>query len=200
MHSTEKIHSQLQYGEGRIEVICGPMFSGKTEELLRRFKRANIAKQKTLLVKPSIDTRYSETEVVSHNKTAAKAVVLKRSRDILDHVEQGGEPVHVVAIDEAQFFDDELPAVCNELANSGRRVIVAGLDLDSSGKPFGSMPLLLAHAEDVLKLQAVCVETGKPAYFTHRIADENDTIMLGEKDKYVPLSRSANLAAKKARK
>lgn len=197
MHSTENFHSHLPLGEGRLEVICGPMFSGKTEELLRRIKRARIASQPMVLFKPAVDTRYSECDVVSHDKTSMEAVVVRSSDDILNHIEKCEKPVLVVAIDEAQFFDEKLPSICNKLANNGRRVIVAGLDLDSDGKPFGSMPQILALAEEVTKLHAVCVETGRAAHFTYRHAGGDDTIMLGEKDKYVPLSRNACLAARK---
>jgi len=189
--------SDSYLGEGRLEVICGPMFSGKTEELLRRVRRSLIAKLPTLLVKPATDTRYAVGDVVSHDKTAMPSVVVEKSSDILDVLEVDGRQALVVAIDEAQFFSDDLAGVCNELANRGLRVIVAGLDLDFTGKPFGSMPDLLALAEEVTKLHAVCVETGRQAHFSHKIAGSDETVELGEKDKYIPLARHAFVAARK---
>ena len=189
--------SDSYLGEGRLEVICGPMFSGKTEELLRRVRRSLIAKLPTLLVKPATDTRYAVGDVVSHDKTAMPSVVVEKSSDILDVLDVDGRQALVVAIDEAQFFSDDLAGVCNELANRGLRVIVAGLDLDFTGKPFGSMPDLLALAEEVTKLHAVCVETGRQAHFSHKIAGSDETVELGEKDKYIPLARHAFVAARK---
>ena len=192
----------LQLGEGRLEVICGPMFSGKTEELLRRVRRAVIAHQPTVLIKPATDTRYAVNEIVSHDKNAMPSKVVSKSKDILDSLEVDGDgrSALVIAIDEAQFFDDDLPEVCNELANRGLRVIVAGLDLDFTGKPFGAMPTLLALAEEVTKLHSVCVETGRDAHFSHRIAGGNDTVELGEKDRYVPLARHAFVAFRAPKK
>ena len=189
--------SDLYLGEGRLEVICGPMFSGKTEELLRRVRRSVIAKRPTLLVKPATDTRYAIGDIVSHDKTAMPSVVVERASDILEVLEVDGKQPLVVAIDEAQFFRDNLAEVCNELANRGLRVIVAGLDLDFTGKPFGSMPELLALAEEVTKLHAVCIETGRQAHFSHKIAGSKETVELGEKDKYIPLARHAFVAARK---
>ena len=189
--------SDSYLGEGRLEVICGPMFSGKTEELLRRVRRSLIAKLPTLLVKPATDTRYALGDVVSHDKTAMPSVVVEKSSDILDVLDVDGRQALVVAIDEAQFFSDDLAGVCNELANRGLRVIVAGLDLDFTGKPFGSMPDLLALAEEVTKLHAVCEETGRQAHFSHKIAGSDETVELGEKDKYIPLARHAFVAARK---
>ena len=189
--------SDSYLGEGRLEVICGPMFSGKTEELLRRVRRSLIAKLPTLLVKPTTDTRYAIGDVVSHDKTAMPSVVVEKASDILNVLEADGRQALVVAIDEAQFFSDDLAGVCNELANRGLRVIVAGLDLDFTGKPFGSMPELLALAEEVTKLHAVCVETGRQAHFSHKIAGSDETVELGEKDKYIPLTRHAFVAARK---
>ncbi|MBM71243.1 MAG: thymidine kinase [Crocinitomicaceae bacterium] len=199
MHRTDSYHSisTLPLGEGRLEVICGPMFSGKTEELLRRIRRSEIAKLPTVLIKPSTDTRYAIGDVVSHDKSAMPSVVVKSARDILDVLEVDSRPALVVGIDEAQFFDDALPEVCTKLANRGMRVIVAGLDLDFNGIPFGSMPELLALAEEVTKLHAVCVETGRSAHFSHKIAGSSDTVELGEKDKYIPLTRHAFVAARK---
>lgn len=199
MHSSDSYHSlsSLPIGEGRLEVICGPMFSGKTEELLRRVRRSQIARLPTVLVKPAIDTRYAVGDVVSHDKNAMPSVVVEKASDIVNVLEVDGRPALVVAIDEAQFFDDDLPRVCSELANKGMRVIVAGLDLDFNGVPFGSMPQLLALAEEVTKLHAVCVETGRAAHFSHKISGSDDTVELGEKDKYIPLARHAFVAARK---
>lgn len=199
MHSSDSYHSlsSLPIGEGRLEVVCGPMFSGKTEELLRRVRRSQIARLPTVLVKPAIDTRYAVGDVVSHDKNAMPSVVVEKASDIMNVLEVEGRPALVVAIDEAQFFDDDLPRVCSELANKGMRVIVAGLDLDFNGVPFGSMPQLLALAEEVTKLHAVCVETGRAAHFSHKISGSDDTVELGEKDKYIPLARHAFVAARK---
>jgi len=202
MHNLDSIHNMntLQLGEGRLEVICGPMFSGKTEELLRRVRRAVIAHQPTLLIKPATDTRYAVNEIVSHDKNAMPSKVVSKSKDILESLDVDGRSALVIAIDEAQFFDDDLPEVCNELANRGLRVIVAGLDLDFTGKPFGAMPTLLALAEEVTKLHSVCVETGRDAHFSHRIAGGVDTVELGEKDRYVPLARHAFVAFRAPKK
>lgn len=199
MHRTDSYHSisTLPLGEGRLEVICGPMFSGKTEELLRRVRRSQIAKLPTVLVKPATDTRYAIGDVVSHDKNTMPSLVVQNARDILDVLEVDGRPALVVGIDEVQFFDNALPEICSELANRGIRVIVAGLDLDFNGVPFGSMPQLLALAEEVTKLHAVCVETGRSAHFSHKIAGGTDTVELGEKDKYIPLARHAFVAARK---
>ena len=199
MHRSDSYHSisTLPLGEGRLEIICGPMFSGKTEELLRRIRRSQIAKLPTVLVKPATDTRYAVEDVVSHDKNAMPSVVVKNAREILDVLEVDGRPALVVGIDEAQFFDSALPEVCSTLADRGLRVIVAGLDLDYNGVPFGSMPELLALAEEVTKLHAVCVETGRSAHFSHKIAGNSDTVELGEKDKYIPLARHAFVAARK---
>ena len=199
MHRSDSYHSisTLPLGEGRLEIICGPMFSGKTEELLRRIRRSQIARLPTVLVKPATDTRYAIGDVVSHDKNTMPSVVVKNAREIMGVIDVDGRPALVVGIDEAQFFDAELPKVCSELADSGMRVIVAGLDLDYNGLPFGSMPELLALAEEVTKLHAVCVETGRSAHFSHKIAGSSDTVELGEKDKYIPLARHAFVAARK---
>ena len=199
MHRSDSYHSisTLPLGEGRLEVICGPMFSGETEELLRRIRRSQIARLPTVLIKPATDTRYAVSDVVSHDKNAMSSVVVKNAREIMGVIDVDGRPALVVGIDEAQFFDAELPKVCSELADSGMRVIVAGLDLDYNGLPFGSMPELLALAEEVTKLHAVCVETGRSAHFSHKIAGSSDTVELGEKDKYIPLARHAFVAARK---
>lgn len=193
----EDTRNTRQRGEGSIEVICGSMFSGKTEELLRRLKRAKIARQKIEIFKPEIDTRYDEEEVVSHDKNALRSTPVPGSEHILLMV---GADVDVVGIDEAQFFDSNLPAVCNELANQGMRVIIAGLDMDFQGRPFGPMPQLMAIAEYVTKVHAICVRTGKLANYSHRIAGGDATVELGELDRYEPLSRAAFLKAIEAEK
>jgi thymidine kinase len=176
---------------GWIEVICGSMFSGKTEELIRRLKRARIARQKVEIFKPQVDTRYDETNVVSHDENAIVSTPVQSASQILLMTNE----VDVVGIDEAQFFDDELPAVCNQLASSGIRVIIAGLDMDYLGKPFGPMPDLIAIAEDVTKVHAVCMRCGDLAQFTHRKVNDNHLVMLGEMDSYEPLCRRCYLEA-----
>lgn len=180
-------------GDGWIEVICGSMFSGKTEELLRRLNRAKIANQRIEIFKPKVDTRYDEEEVVSHDRNAIPSTPVESSENIL----LLASDVDVVGIDEAQFFDTNLHNVCNELANQGIRVIVAGLDMDFQGRPFGPMPYVLAVAEYVTKVHAICVRTGKLAHFSHRTSGGSATIELGELDRYEPLSRKAYLEAKK---
>tara|TARA_B100001057_G_scaffold400250_1_gene411368 strand:+ start:771 stop:1400 length:630 start_codon:yes stop_codon:yes gene_type:complete len=193
-------HSPLHYtglGEGRIEVVCGPMFSGKTEELLRRVRRAQIAAQPAVIFKPAADTRYQKDQVTSHNASALPSVTVRSSGDILEYLRKQPRLFTVVAIDEAQFFDAELPATCVSLANKGVRIIAAGLDLDYRGKPFGVIPELLALAEEVTKLHAVCMETGRPAHFSHRIAGGNSTVEVGEKDRYIPLTRQAFVEARR---
>jgi thymidine kinase len=180
---------------GWIEVISGSMFSGKTEELIRRLKRAKFANMKVEIFKPLIDKRYHEERIVSHDENYIPSTPVESSHNIL----LLASDVEVVGIDEAQFFDDNLPDVCNELANHGTRVIVAGLDMDFQGKPFGPMPHLMAIAEYVTKVHAVCVRTGKMAHYSHRIAGSDEQVEVGEKDKYEPLSRSAYLAALRKR-
>lgn len=170
---------------GRIEVICGSMFSGKTEELIRRLKRAKFAKQRVEIYKPSIDTRYSEEEVVSHDQNAIASTPVDSSSSILLLADEAD----VVGIDEAQFFDEGLVEVCNNLANSGKRVIVAGLDMDFKGVPFGPMPALCAIAEEVTKVHAICVKCGALAYVSHRIVSGEKRVMLGEQQEYEPLCR-----------
>ena len=165
---------------GWIELICGSMFSGKTEELIRRIKRAQIARQKVQVFKPALDTRYGELQVSSHNGLQIDAVAVPSSRDILDLVD---EDTDVVAVDEVQFFDWEIAPVCNELADSGKRVLLAGLDTDFRAEPFGPMPLLMAQAEMVDKLSAICVICGAPASRTQRLIDGqparyNDPVIL----------------------
>lgn len=179
-------------GEGRsgwIEVICGSMFSGKTEELIRRLKRAQIAKLKVEIFKPSVDVRYDETAVVSHDANSIPSTPVDNSNNIMILAQD----VDVVGIDEAQFFDEGLPDVCNYLAQRGIRVIVAGLDMDFLGKPFGPIPALLAIAEYVTKVHAVCMKCGSLAQFSHRFAVSNKRILLGEKESYQPLCRSCYL-------
>lgn len=172
---------------GWIEVICGSMFSGKTEELIRRLKRAQFAKQKVEIFKPSIDTRYDEEMVVSHDANEIRSTPVPSSANIRILAAD----VDVVGIDEAQFFDDEIVAVCNDLANRGIRVIVAGLDMDFKGNPFGPMPALMATAEYVTKVHAVCTRTGNLAHYSHRTATSNELVLLGETQEYEPLSRAA---------
>lgn len=174
---------------GWIEVICGSMFSGKTEELIRRLKRAQIAQQKVAIFKPALDTRYSESEVVSHDKNGMPSIAVTDAQEILNLAADA----EVIAIDEAQFFGNDLPDICNALANGGKRVIVVGLDMDYLGKPFEPMPTLMAIAEYVTKLHAICVKTGAPAHYSHRTVQTDGQVLLGEKDVYEPLSRKAYL-------
>ena len=168
---------------GKLEVICGPMFSGKSEELLRRLKRAQIAKQSFILYKPAIDNRYSETHVVTHSGIEMKCHVIHNAESLLSSVDNSD----IIAIDESQFLDENTPNIVEILVKNGKRVIVAGLDMDSSGKPFGPMPNLLAKAEDVLKVTAVCEKCGKDATHTYRHSashSSNDTILVGAGDHY----------------
>ena len=174
-----------QVKRGSIEVICGSMFSGKTEELIRRLKRAKFAKQTVEIFKPKMDTRYSEDEVVSHDRTAIRSTPVDSSGSIL--LLSGN--VDVVAIDEAQFFDEGLVEVCTQLANQGIRVIIAGLDMDFKGLPFGPMPALCAIAEDVYKVHAICVRCGALAYVSHRLVESNKRVLLGEMSEYEPICR-----------
>ena len=172
---------------GWIEVICGSMFSGKTEELIRRLKRAEIAQQKIEIFKPSIDHRYNESHVISHDANQIRSTPVPAAANI-PILADGCD---VIGIDEAQFFDDEIVQVCNDLANRGIRVIVAGLDMDYKGNPFGPMPALMATAEYVTKVHAVCTRTGNLAQYSYRKAPENNLVLLGEKEAYEPLSRVA---------
>lgn len=171
--------------QGRIEVICGSMFSGKTEELIRRMKRAKFAKQKVEIFKPAIDTRYSEEDVVSHDKNAIHSTPINSSGNIL----LLASDIDVVGIDEAQFLDEGLIDICNQLASNGVRVIVAGLDMDFKGVPFGPIPALCAIADQVTKVHAICVKCGALAYVSHRLVDNNHRVMLGEQLEYEPLCR-----------
>jgi len=172
---------------GWIEVICGSMFSGKTEELIRRLKRAKFAKQKVEIFKPQIDTRYHEEHVVSHDENQIKSTPVP----VASNIPLMADDCDVVGIDEAQFFDDEIVNVCNDLANRGIRVIVAGLDMDFKGKPFGPMPSLMATAEYVTKVHAVCTRTGNLAQYSFRKSPNDKLVLLGETDEYEPLSRAA---------
>ena len=170
---------------GRIEVVCGSMFSGKTEELIRRMKRAKFARQSVVIFKPAIDTRYSEEDVVSHDKNSIPSTPIDSSGSIL--LLSSG--IDVVGIDEAQFLDDGLISVCNDLANRGIRVIVAGLDMDYKGIPFGPMPGLCAIADEVTKVHAICVKCGNLAYVSHRLVADDKRVLLGEQAEYEPLCR-----------
>lgn len=172
--------------KGWIEVICGSMFSGKTEELIRRLRRAEFAKQKVEIFKPGVDTRYDATDVVSHEGTTIRSTPVPGSSHLLLLT----NAIQVVGIDEAQFFDDGLPQVCEQLASQGIRVIAAGLDMDFQGRPFGPMPQLMAMAEYVTKVHAICVRCGDLANFSHRTTASNELIVLGETDSYEPLCRS----------
>lgn len=172
---------------GWIEVICGSMFSGKTEELIRRLKRAQFARQKVEIFKPAIDVRYNDERVVSHDSNEIRSTPVPAAANI-PILADGCD---VVGIDEAQFFDDEIVRVCNDLANKGVRVIVAGLDMDFKGNPFGPMPNLMATAEYVTKVHAICTRTGNLAQYSYRKAKSEAIILLGEVDEYEPLSRAA---------
>jgi thymidine kinase len=170
---------------GWIEVVCGSMFSGKTEELIRRLKRAQIAKQKVEIFKPQLDTRYSDVNVVSHQGSEIQSTPVLASENIL----LLANDVDVIGIDEAQFFDPELPNVCKKLADNGVRVIIAGLDMDFTGKPFGPMPQLLACAEYVTKVHAICMHCGNLAHISHRKISGLKLVVLGETESYEPLCR-----------
>lgn len=171
---------------GSIEVICGSMFSGKTEELIRRINRVKIAKRNIMIFKPSLDYRYSAHDIVSHIKNSSEAIPVQAARVIENTVT---EEVDVVAIDEAQFFDKDLIRVANELASQGKRVILAGLDMDFMGQPFGPMPELMAIADDVYKCRAICMKCGRLANFSYRIAEGSEQVLIGEKQEYMPLCR-----------
>ena len=179
------MYSESFKKSGCIEVICGSMFSGKTEELIRRLKRAQFANQKLAIFKPVVDTRYSEEDVVSHDLHSIKSKPISKPSEMLDV----SADVQVVGIDEAQFFDESLVEVAQTLANRGIRVIVAGLDTDYLGKPFGPIPALLAIAEDVQKVHAICVKCGNLANHSHRLSKSKQLVVLGEKDIYEPLCR-----------
>lgn len=170
---------------GWIEVVCGSMFSGKTEELIRRLKRAKFANQKVEIFKPKKDTRYDDVQVVSHDENSIHSIPVENSTDIFQHVKE----IDVIGIDEAQFFDEELVSVCQRLAIKGKRVIIAGLDMDFRGNPFGPMPALLAVAEYITKVHAICPHCGNLATHSYRLSEEAETVVLGEKDKYEPRCR-----------
>ncbi len=171
---------------GSIEIICGSMFSGKTEELIRRINRVKIARRNIMIFKPSLDYRYSERDIVSHVKNSTEAIPVQSSRVILNKVD---EDVDVVAIDEAQFFEHDLVHVANTLASQGKRVIIAGLDMDYMGQPFGPMPDLMAIADDVYKCRAICMKCGHLANYSYRIAEGSEQVLIGEKQEYMPLCR-----------
>ena len=181
---------------GSIEVICGSMFSGKTEELIRRLKRAQFAKQKVEIYKPCIDVRYSEYQVVSHDSHSIPSTPIDSPASML----LLSSDVEVVGIDEAQFFDETLVDIVQTLANRGIRVIIAGLDTDFMGKPFGPMPALMAVAEDIQKVHAICVKCGSPANHSHRLSKNEQLVVLGEKDEYEPLCRHCYNSAIEAEK
>ena len=177
---------------GWIEVICGSMFSGKTEELIRRLNRARIAKQKVEVFKPAIDTRYDDEDVVSHDSNKSSSIPVQNASQILFYAEE----FEVVGIDEAQFFGDELVSVCNELAEKGKRVVVSGLDMDYTGKPFGPIPQLLSIAEYVTKVHAICMRCGNLANYSHRTVINDKLVVLGETDAYEPLCRNCFVDAR----
>lgn len=184
MYSERDTQSPKQR-RGSIEVVCGSMFSGKTEELIRRMKRAQFAKQKVEIFKPGIDVRYSDQDVVSHDHNAIPSTPVDASGSIL----LLSSDVEVVGIDEAQFFDMGIVDVARDLANRGIRVIIAGLDMDYKGVPFGPMPALMAIADDVYKAHAICVQCGNLAVFSHRLVESDKRVLLGETEKYEPLCR-----------
>ena len=175
----------LNQRKGDIEVICGSMFSGKTEELIRRLKRARFANQKIAVFKPLLDNRYSDNDVVSHDRHSLEGKPVGSSEEILN-IE---DDVLVVGIDEAQFFDENIVNVAQTLANKGVRVIIAGLDMDFKGKPFGPMPMLMAIAQDVQKVHAICVKCGALASYSHRLTRSDKLVVIGEKEAYEPLCR-----------
>ena len=181
---------------GSIEVICGSMFSGKTEELIKRIEKLNNTNLNYKVFKPEIDKRSGESKIQTHNNKSIDAINIKNVSEIINQ----SNDCDVIGIDEAQFFTEDIVDVCNTLANKGIRVIIAGLDMDYLGKPFGPMPKLMAIAEDVIKVHAVCTETGKPANYSFRKSNKNDTVMLGEKNEYEPLSREAFVSKMKKKK
>jgi thymidine kinase len=185
MTKEEDVFKRKSEPGGSVEVICGGMFSGKTEELIRRLNRARIARLKVEIFSPKTDTRYVENALVSHNANSIPSTPVENASSIL----LLADDVQVIGIDEAQFFDAELPEVCNILANKGVRVIVAGLDMDFKGHPFGPVPAIMAIAESVTKLQAVCVRCGNPAMYSYRLAPDDAKILLGEKESYEPRCR-----------
>ena len=185
IHKSKEMFLESAKKAGSIEVICGSMFSGKTEELIRRLKRAKFAKQNVQIFKPCIDVRYSEVEVVSHDSHSINSTPISSPAKMLEIADD----VQVVGIDEAQFFDSSIIEVVQTLANRGVRVIIAGLDTDFLGKPFGPMPALMAVAEDIQKVHAICVRCGSPANHSHRLSKSSELVVLGETDIYEPLCR-----------
>ena len=185
MQLSDEIFNRKNETGGGIEVICGSMFSGKTEELIRRINRARYARLSVKIFKPKLDVRYDENDVVSHNAVAAASTAVDKAEKILLLAEHA----QVVGIDEAQFFDAKLPDVCLALANKGIRVVVAGLDMDFKGRPFGPMPALMAIAESVTKVHAVCVRCGNPALYSYRLVPGKEKVLLGEKESYEPRCR-----------
>ena len=191
-----------RYNGGWIEIVCGSMFSGKTEELIRRVRRARIAKQKVQVFKPALDQRYHAEQVASHDGLQWEAVPVSNAREILERLESD---TTIVAVDEAQFFDWELSEVCNHLAERGVRVILAGLDMDFRGEPFGPMPLLMAEAEEVTKLQAICVTCGAPASRTQRLIDgrpaafDDPVILVGGSESYEARCRHCHEVPRKVK-
>ena len=179
--------------KGQIEVICGSMFSGKTEELIRRLNRARLAKLKVEIFKPSVDKRYHDTHVVSHNETSIRSSPVDFAGDILL---LAGD-CDVVGIDEAQFFDEDIVRIVQILANQGKRIILAGLDMDFEGKPFGAMPLLMAISEYVTKVNAICMKCGDLASFSFRLSEEKEKVVLGEKESYEARCRKCFLEKKR---
>ncbi|MDR1782725.1 MAG: thymidine kinase [Dysgonamonadaceae bacterium] len=194
MSSFPEIHNIGPNRTGSIEVICGSMFSGKTEELIRRLRRAQFARQNVEIFKPAMETRYAEESIVSHDQNEIPCSPVEHSGNIL----LLSADIDVVGIDEAQFFDDGLPSICNQLANQGIRVIVAGLDMDYRGNPFGPMPALCAIADDVTKVHAICVSCGRLAMYSNRLVDNEKLVLLGEKAEYRPLCRECFNREKKA--
>jgi thymidine kinase len=170
---------------GWIEVVTGSMFSGKTEELIRRIRRAEIAHQKVAIFKPKIDSRYSEKDIVSHDYKSINSISVADAKEILEFIDD----IEVIGIDEAQFFENDLIEVCNQIANKGKRIIIAALDMDFAGKPFGPIPHLLSIAEYVTKVHAICIRCGNLAHYSHRLGDTQKLVVLGEKDIYEPLCR-----------
>lgn len=174
---------------GSIELICWSMFSWKTEEFIRRIKRAIIGKQTVVVFKPAIDNRYHETQIVSHDGTKIPSYIIHKTSDIVDHLARVSKKIDVVGIDEAQFFDNNLVQLCNKLADDGIRVIVAWLDLDYTGMPFGPMPTLMAISDDILKLNAICTGCWADAHYTHRLSPSSDQVVIGSNDIYTALCR-----------
>lgn len=173
-----------------IELICGSMFSGKTEEFIRRIKRAILGKKEVVLFKPAIDNRYNDTQIVSHDGTKISSYIIQKTSDIVDHLAKISKTVDVIGIDEAQFFDNNLINLSNKLSDDGIRVIIAWLDLDFAGKPFGPMPWLMAISDEVIKLKAICTSCGANAHYTHRLSPSSDQVVIWSTDIYTALCRN----------